>query len=329
MAEQAQTQGAAQPPAVQQKQAVIQLGNHGVVLRSLDEMWRFAKAIAASGLAPKSLQTPESIMVAMQMGAEVGLPPMASMQNIAVINGRPSIWGDAMKGVCEASGLMTDFYEDQVGTPMNDDYGFSCYAKREGRSTGSCNVFTVADAKRAGLWAKPGPWTQYPQRMLKYRARSFTLRDEFPDVLRGLHSTEEMMDVPLETQYEDVAPPPTTPGARSEALVEKIKPKAQDAPETDTVDDLPDAEPVAEAMPVEQPPDEPPADDSDSDLEWILAELGDEPWRPRYESLKAAEVLPKGFAYHKQIKLYTNAELETIRAAHWVYDSAIKSQRPK
>ena len=55
-------------------------------------------------------------------------------------------------------------------------------------------TFTVGDAIRAGLWKKAGPWTMYPKRMLQMRARSFALRDAFPDVLRGLVATEEVED---------------------------------------------------------------------------------------------------------------------------------------
>jgi hypothetical protein len=56
--------------------------------------------------------------------------------------------------------------------------------------------FSVADAKRAGLWGKSGPWTQYPRRMLQLRARGFALRDAFPDVLKGLVTAEEAQDYP-------------------------------------------------------------------------------------------------------------------------------------
>lgn len=51
--------------------------------------------------------------------------------------------------------------------------------------------FSVEDAKRAKLWGKAGPWSDYPKRMLQMRARAFALRDAFPDVLGGLYLTEE------------------------------------------------------------------------------------------------------------------------------------------
>jgi hypothetical protein len=83
-----------------------------------------------------------------------------------------------------------------------------CQAKRRGYSKPTTVTFTVADAKKAGLWGKQGPWQQYPRRMLQLRARGFALRDAFPDVLRGLVTAEEAQDYtagePIVTQPEAV-----------------------------------------------------------------------------------------------------------------------------
>jgi hypothetical protein len=71
-------------------------------------------------------------------------------------------------------------------------------AKRKNR-TEVISKYSVEDAKRAGLWNKQGPWTQYPKRMLQMRARGFALRDAFPDVLKGLITVEEAQDYPEDT----------------------------------------------------------------------------------------------------------------------------------
>lgn len=80
-----------------------------------------------------------------------------------------------------------------------------CIAKRHGSSPVTAR-FSVMDAKRAGLWTKAGPWQTYPRRMLQMRARSFALRDAFPDVLKGLISVEEALD---NHSGADQLPPPT------------------------------------------------------------------------------------------------------------------------
>lgn len=303
MAEEAKTQEAP-PPAVRQQREIEVSQNTGVKLRSLDDLWRFALAIAKSGLAPKSLQSPESIMVAIEMGMEVGLPPMASMQNIAVINGRPSIWGDAMKGVCEASGLVADYCEKEVGTPYNDDYGFSCYALRKGREHGSTNTFTVADAKLAQLWGKAGPWTQYPKRMLKYRARSFTLRDEFPDVLKGMYSSEEVQDMPpKDIHYEEDATD------RGKALLEKIEPK----PENHTTGQSEPEQSVKEPENEEPPPDGP-GDSENADLQFIQDEMDGrgQDWMQLKDWLRGVG-MPENWTWRRSLSASTPDELATIR----------------
>src|SRR5206468_516947 len=65
-----------------------------------------------------------------------------------------------------------------------------------------------ADAKKAKLWNKVGPWTEYPQRMLQMRARGFGARDGYPDVLRGLISAEEAADIPFEDTGLKIGLPP-------------------------------------------------------------------------------------------------------------------------
>lgn len=172
----------------------IAAGARGLVLSGLDEMWRFAKYVTVSGFAPKGMESPESVLVAMQAGAEVGLTAMQAIQNIAVINGRPAMWGDATKGLVDASGLCESFEEGFEGTEYNDSFKAWCRVKRYGRQE-AISEFSVADAKRAGLWDKAGPWKQYPKRMLKARARAFALRDAFPDVLKGLRVAEEEYDL--------------------------------------------------------------------------------------------------------------------------------------
>lgn len=175
----------------------IQFGAQGVQLASIEDAFRFAKAICESGFAPKGMEKPESILVAIQLGAELGLTPMAALQNTAVINGRPAIYGDAALALVRSSGLLVSYKEEIVGEGGSDSFGFRVTAVRKGDQT-TVETFTVGDAKRAKLWGKAGPWTDYPQRMLRFRARGYALRDLFGDVLKGLRTVEEARDIPSE-----------------------------------------------------------------------------------------------------------------------------------
>jgi hypothetical protein len=170
----------------------------GLTLHTVDEAMRFGKMLASSQFAPKDFQgKPESCILAIQHGAEIGLGPMQSIQSVAVINGRPSIWGDAALALVMGSAVCEYVREKVDGD--KDQAVATCEAKRRGYPTATVVQFTVADAVRAGLWGKSGPWTQYPRRMLQLRARGFALRDAFPDVLKGLVTAEEAQDYPADT----------------------------------------------------------------------------------------------------------------------------------
>jgi hypothetical protein len=165
---------------------------------NLDEAVNLSGILSQSSIVPASYKgKKEDILVAIIMGSELGFSPIASLQNIATINGKPSIYGDAMLALVKNSPLCEDVIETTFKGEKPEDSGAVCTVKRKGMEPVSV-TFTVGDAIRAGLWKKAGPWTQYPKRMLQMRARSFALRDAFPDVLRGLVATEELMD------YQDV-----------------------------------------------------------------------------------------------------------------------------
>jgi hypothetical protein len=192
----------------------------GLTLHTVDEAMRFGKMLAASQFAPKDFQNkPESCILAIQHGAEIGLGPMQSIQSVAVINGRPSIWGDAALALVMGSAVC-EFVKEYV-TGDGDKMIAVCETKRRGYPAPSVTQFSVADAVRAGLWGKSGPWTQYPRRMLQLRARGFALRDAFPDVLKGLVTAEEAQDYPQ-------ASPPAEAAAPAPRIEQKPGPVAAD-----------------------------------------------------------------------------------------------------
>lgn len=239
--------------------APVAIGRGGIQITDMDGLVRFANAVAKSGLAPKGIQTPEAICIALEMGLEVGLPPMAALQNIAVINGRPSIWGDAMLAVCRATGEVAEFSEwyEQDGKKLprnpvtfNDSTVAVCRVTRAGYEPAETG-FSVADAKTAKLWGKEGPWSQYPARMLRFRARSFALRDSFGDALKGLRSAEEVSDDPVELAKPatEAAPDfkPRKPRAtKQEAVNEVVVPLPTTTPAPEPTTEAPHTTPEAE-----------------------------------------------------------------------------------
>ncbi len=165
-----------------------------MAVSTIDEAIKVSELISNSNFCPTSMKgKPGDILVCLQFGQELGLKPMAAIQNIAVINGRPSIWGDAMIAVCRQSPSWEYIKETFDVSTMTA----ACVVKRKGEPE-FVSTFSQADAKTAGLWDKVGPWKQYPKRMLQMRARGFALRDCFPDLLRGIIIKEEAEDYPSE-----------------------------------------------------------------------------------------------------------------------------------
>jgi hypothetical protein len=176
---------------------------------TLSEAISFSEMLASSSMIPKQFQgKPEDVLVCVQWGCEIGLAPLQALQNIAVINGKPSIYGDAAMALVQASSVCEDVeeYFEGEGTPNPVAV---CVARRKGRKPVTVR-FGIDDAKRAGLWGKQGPWSMYPKRMMQMRARGFALRDAFPDVLRGLITSEEAQDF-VESQLPAPVAKPANP----------------------------------------------------------------------------------------------------------------------
>lgn len=166
-----------------------------IVPRNVTELYQTASMVHGSGLAPKGMDR-NQVAVAIMTGLELGLPPMQSVQCIAVINGRPTIWGDGAVALVSASGLlerMSDEWDEKTQTA-------TVVVKRALRPE-RVERFSMDDAKRAGL-ANRDTYKQYPQRMCLWRARAWALRAEFADVLKGVAMREEVED------YIDVTPAP-------------------------------------------------------------------------------------------------------------------------
>jgi len=183
----------------------------GLIPETVDQAWRLAGIMAASELVPKQYKDkPSDVMVAIMYGAELGLTPAQALTGIAVINGRPGLFGEALLAVIVSSPLYQaheEYYRVGAGLHVaelsSDDLkqpttAAVCSFLRRGRAEPFTARFAIADAQRAHLIGKAGPWTEYPQIMLKMRARAFAARDAFPDLLRGVRAAEELRDTPAE-----------------------------------------------------------------------------------------------------------------------------------
>ncbi len=182
------------------------------------DAYKFAMSFANSMFCPKVYQgKPDDVYLAMAYGAQIGLNPLLAVQNIAVVNGRPSVYGDALTAIVMGH-PETTAYEDGY---MADGTAY-CRITRKGKTV--YREFSEAMARKAGLWGKD-IWAKYPERMLLWRAKGNAIRDLYADVLMGMWSVEEARDVPQSIEEEILNVTPIE-GAQEEKQEDKPKQEA-------------------------------------------------------------------------------------------------------
>lgn len=338
-----------QPNTEIQKRPISMLAQgRGVQLTSLSELSVFAQAAEQSGLAPKGMNA-QAIMLAVELGAELGIPPMAAIQNIAVINGRPTIWGDMLLAICQSHPEFDFDSFDELIKGEGDLMVATCTAKRRNSKKLVTKTFSVADAKQANLWGKAGPWQQYPKRMLQMRARAFCLRDTYPDAIKGVYSREEV---------EEFEPMHVTATVRAERLADQhgVKPVEKPAAVTATTQPAqqvpvqtdakrgpgrprktePEIPPVQQteyppapevAAPIDEPP--PPSDD-DAEVAAMAAEFSEQPEPPAEGPVDPPEVveLVKFAAAKWGVPPLEAREFLNVRALRSTYKKSLPDLAP-
>ena len=191
---------------------------------SVEKMEKFAEILLNSKLVPNHFyeklpdgkpdfskgKTPAVVAVLIQ-GYQLQLPPLTALQHIIPVNGLLSIKGDLAKSMIFNSGKLKpgSWVEEETGSIDEGNLVVKITATRSDNGQTLSRSFSVAQAKRAGLWIteqqvngqdgwkyKSSAWWKYPARMINYRALGFLARDMFPDVMAGVYTTEEAMDLP-------------------------------------------------------------------------------------------------------------------------------------
>lgn len=159
--------------------------------QNFDEAMKICKLISESDFAPKDFKgKPGNVFAAACMGEGIGLSLMQSIQNIAVINGRPSVYGDIGVALLLANGCRIE--SSDVEEIRKSGIARCKITRPDGRMLE--RSFSVEDAKQANLLGKPGPWTTNTQRQMAWRAFWFCARDVAADLLKGISGREEVED---------------------------------------------------------------------------------------------------------------------------------------
>lgn len=164
---------------------------------SYDQLMNMANMLAKSTIVPITYQNrPENTFVALDMASRMGISPMVVMQNLYVIQGKPSWSGQAMASLIRNSGQFRNVTLNYVGKEGTDTWGAYVSAERatDGREIRGATV-TIATAKKEGWYQKAGSkWQTMPELMLAYRAYAWFGRVHAPEIMMGLQSTEEVYD---------------------------------------------------------------------------------------------------------------------------------------
>lgn len=162
-----------------------------ITLEELQVVERLAQIISGSQMLRSRTTDPrernaEAIYI-MLLGRELGLSPLAALQNINLISGKPVVSGQALLGIMRQRGL-----EVEVPDPASVTDAAVVRVRRPGRDWVSYS-YTREMARKAELLNKPGNmWNKYPAEMLIWRAVSTASRMAASDLMLGLYTVEEI-----------------------------------------------------------------------------------------------------------------------------------------
>lgn len=204
-------------------------------IQAFEDAQRIAKALASSTLIPQQFQGQAgyaNCLVALNIARRMGMDPLMVMQNLFIIHGRPSWSSQFIIGLVNGCGKFSPLRYDITGKGDT----LACTAIATELSTGEelrGPEVTMAMAKKEGWATKAGSkWQTMPELMIRYRAAAFWGRLYIPDLLVGIQTQEEVLDIePVTVQ----ATAPAAAAVTIEAINEKLKSPAEEA--TQHVDD--------------------------------------------------------------------------------------------
>ena len=167
-------------------------------IRAFEDAQRIAKALASSTLIPPQFQGQQGFancLVALEIAGRMNISPFLCMQHLHIIHGRPS-WSSAfIIAMVNGCGRFTPLRFEVSG----EGESLACYAVATDIKTNQelkGPTITMAMAKKEGWSTKSGSkWITMPELMIRYRAAAFWGRLFAGDLLVGLQTQEEVIDV--------------------------------------------------------------------------------------------------------------------------------------
>lgn len=200
--------------------------------RSFEAAQRMAKALSSSDIVPIAYQGIAKLgncLVALEISQRNRIPVLTVMQNLHMIQGKPSWSAQYVIAALNTCGRFDPIELEWQGQEGNDDWGCRVVtrAKRTGRELRGTLV-TIAMAKAEGWFGRSGSkWKTMPELMLTYRAASFFGKVNAPDILNGMQTREEeedIIDIPGRPVLERAALPSAAPERLPDAPSSTQKP---------------------------------------------------------------------------------------------------------
>lgn len=169
-------------------------------------------------------------VVALDMAMRMKANPLAVMQNIYVVHGRPAWTAQFLLATLNNSGRFSTIRYKFQGTQGNDDWG--CRAVAKERTTGEIvegPLVTIGLAKHEGWFKNSSKWQSMPDLMLRYRAVSWFVRAHAPEIAMGLKTEDELRDTIELIPQEDGSWAKPVEEATPSTSVEEIRESASPA----------------------------------------------------------------------------------------------------
>ena len=158
------------------------------------------QALVNGGFLPKGCSQAEGF-ARIVAGAQMGMKPIQAINGIAMINGHPTLHSDSIPCIVMASGLVSGM--KYVFRGEGDDMECTFYVKRKDVEEYQEWTYSMSDAKQAGLLNNT-TWKLHPKKMLFNRARSWCLRNTFPDVIGNIYTKEEIEEEGPKAQPKEI-----------------------------------------------------------------------------------------------------------------------------
>lgn len=213
-------------------------------MAGMNDAWKIASQLAKSTIVPKDYQgNPANCLIALDVSVRIGMSPLMVMQELYVVHGKPSWSGKMAIAIINGSRRYREplkFKIDGTGKTL------SCYAwttDLEGEVIKGATI-TMSMVIDEG-WSGNKKWQTMPEQMMMYRAASFFAKVHCPDLLMGLPTSDEIIDVEFVSKKKHAQVPDTFNLEKKDdvAIVEDMpKTKVEPEPVNKNFIDIPEDE---------------------------------------------------------------------------------------